>query len=715
MPFDPNDPQEAVTNTPAQGEPVQPKLSPLYLPQLMLRPRRNPPHNLSNLLLLQISPMMPPMVSNAPAASPHPSVQKASILRQAAEALAGGKRFTTAIDPATGATTRTEVPLSRADIGMAIAMEAISGALSGLSVTGPGATGRAAAAGAQTVMQQQQQAKQQQEQQSQQDFQNQTALLSRRAQIFEANSRALLNTSEAEARGADAIDKLVSINRQSGVLDVDPELLDNAGTPMTQAELMDAMKAGKVSPTDQIGPVAGRVEITNPDGSKRWEATHLVIKDPSTKVPLTQEDWDRYAAAGVPGYPAKTRIGQGIQVKLSMKQNANEIAASHYLADQRLTDLHNVLDGTPAAKQVPAAIDFTKPGVSGALQRFQKYVSHDATNSADPYAALQAMGAAKRGADGQLQPNPDAKYVNTIADAFGGWPVLEAAHDQLAANKKAAADYAVIDSDAKATAVLSAKPGRFSQNQVSAARNFMQISQQMGARKAAQDARAHAQATGADVQAMFRFGKNPLTGETLSLDNAAPSMLVDPNGNVIPQDLVSTYKPTAQERQTADTARQVLAIAQNLRQAVAANPNLAGPLAGHSKQGLAKAGLGSGQAQKYLDDLSFLSSAATKMHTGRFSDTILKKMDSLIKPGMNPDQFGGALDSINAVAQRYADEDKLTTVSDWKAQQTQRQPAQPQPRQLQIPAGAQIGRDAQGNVLGYKLNGKYVPLSGGSQ
>jgi hypothetical protein len=170
--------------------------------------------------------------------------------------------------------------------------------------------------------------------------------------------------------------------------------------------------------------------------------------------------------------------------------------------------------------------------------------------------------------------------------------------------------------------------------------------------------------------------------------------------------MVSTYKPTAQQRQTGDTARQVLAIANGLRQAVATNPALAGPLSGRSKQALAKLGLGDAQAQKYLDDLSFLTSASTKMHTGRFSSEILKKMDGLIQPGMNVDQFGGALDSITGVAQRYSDEDKLTTIADFKNQQAQQ--AQPPPRV--VPPGATPGRDPKTNqIIGYRLpNGNVV-------
>jgi hypothetical protein len=660
----------------------------------------------------------PSAVSNAPAANTtvHPSVQKAGIIREIAQTLAGGPRYTTQIDPATGKTTRTPAPLSRADILTAITMEAISGSLAGLSQRGPGATGRAAEAGFQQVAQQRQQADAQEQARAQQQYENQSAQLVRRAQVFEANSRAILNTSEAEARGADAIDKLVDINRQSGVLDVDPELLDNAGRPMTQDELLDAMKAGKLSPTDQVGPIAGRVEVTNPDGSKRWEATHLVVRDPSTPVSLTQDDWDRYAAANVPGFPAGTKIGPNVQIKLSMKQIANETLASHHLANERLSDLRNVLDGTSYAKQVPASVDFSKPGVESAMQRFQKYVSHNADNLGDPFTALQQMGTDKRDPKtGAMQPNPDAKYVSTIADAFGGWNVLQAAHDQLAANKKTASDFAVIDTADKANAVLSA-PKRFTPDKVQAARNFITLSNEQGARKAAEDARARAIAEGTDVQAMYKYGRNPITGEQLSLSNAPDSMLVSASGQVVPQDMLSTYKPTAQERQTGDTARQVLAISAALQSELQKNPNLAGPLSGRSKVAISKLGYSDAQTQKFLDDIAFLQSASTKMHTGRFSNEILKKMNSLIQPGMNPDQFNGALSSINDVASRYADEDKLTTVADYK--QKMATPMNPNPangRQVQIPAGAQIGRDGQGRIVGYKLNGQYVSLGGNQQ
>ena len=123
------------------------------------------------------------------------------------------------------------------------------------------------------------------------------------------------------------------------------------------------------------------------------------------------------------------------------------------------------------------------------------------------------------------------------------------------------------------------------------------------------------------------------------------------------------------EKQTADTARQVLAISQDLKNEIAKNPNLIGPLAGRSQEALQKIGISARDASKLIDDVTFLQSAATKMHTGRFSSEILHKMGTIIKPGMGKEEFLGSLDSINDVANRYANEDKLTTVYEYQQRQ----------------------------------------------
>jgi len=174
-------------------------------------------------------------------------------------------------------------------------------------------------------------------------------------------------------------------------------------------------------------------------------------------------------------------------------------------------------------------------------------------------------------------------------------------------------------------------------------------------------ARASAQAQGKDYEAMIRTGVNPITKEKLGLNNAPTGALVNPaTGQVIPQDMVSLYKPTDDERRTANTARQVLAISQDLKGEVTKNTNLIGPLAGRSQEALQKIGISSEKAAKLIDDVTFLQSAATKMHTGKFSSEILHKMGTIIKPGMGKDEFG-SLESIDDVATRYSNEDKLTS------------------------------------------------------
>jgi hypothetical protein len=621
------------------------------------------PQNLENQLVSGVASPQPDPVQD------HPLVKKAGLLNAAATALAGGQRYNVTID-ADGNRTRTPIPTSGKHIAMAIALEAIQGSLTGLAAgrgRGPGAAG--AAAMAQGISQRQQQTDRQ-NQIAQQDAENRSTALARKAQAFEVNSRTMLNTAEAEKYGSDAIDKIVQINRASGILDVDPATLENGGQPMTQDELHDALKSGKISPTDSLGPIVGRVEVTDKDGSKRWEATHLIVKDANSKVNLSQEDFDRFAAAGVPGYPAGVKIGpNGVEVKLSTLQRATEIVATRTLSDYRLKDMKDTLAGTPYADKVPSTIDFSKPGVSTAMEKFQRYISHSNMHGQDVFESLQTMGADKRDPKtGAMQRNPDAQYVDTVASAMGGWSTLEAVHNQLAADKKVASEFAIVDSEAKANAII-ATPNKFTKDQISSAKNFLTLSEQAGAKKAAQEARSRAVAEGKDVESMIKTGINPITGEKLSLNNAPDSALVDSKGRPVPQNMQSFYKPSQNERQTADTARQALAISSDLRAAIAKNPNLVGPLLGNSKEGLAKLGFGNEQAQKMLNDISFLQSAATKVHTGRFSSEILHKMGNMIKPGMNPQQFVGGLNSIDEVMNRYAQEDKLVTVSDFKAMQ----------------------------------------------
>jgi Transglycosylase SLT domain len=118
----------------------------------------------------------------APQAPPvPPAVQKASVFHQVAEALAGGPRYKYDVD-ANGNMQKTPVPVSNAHIGMAIALEALQGTLTGLSQRGPEAAARGGAA----AFAQQQQQKQQQDQQQQKMASDDYA---RRTQVAETNMR----------------------------------------------------------------------------------------------------------------------------------------------------------------------------------------------------------------------------------------------------------------------------------------------------------------------------------------------------------------------------------------------------------------------------------------------------------------------------------------------------------------------------------------------
>jgi hypothetical protein len=125
----------------------------------------------------------PGQPTGAPTTPPvDPAVKKASRFYDVAEALAGGPRYKYNVD-ATGNMQKTQVPVSGAHLGLAIAMEALSGMAAGLGVKpGPGVEGRAAAAGFQAGRQQGQSQNQQSQQQAQQDY-------ARKAQVTETNMR----------------------------------------------------------------------------------------------------------------------------------------------------------------------------------------------------------------------------------------------------------------------------------------------------------------------------------------------------------------------------------------------------------------------------------------------------------------------------------------------------------------------------------------------
>lgn len=118
---------------------------------------------------------------NGPNQPPPPIVHKVNAILNAILP----PRVKTTIDVNTGETTKTPVPRSRADIGMAIALEAISGGLAGLQGKGPNRFGQAAAAG----LQQGQQIEAQRKAEDQQQAQEASADYARHAATLETNMK----------------------------------------------------------------------------------------------------------------------------------------------------------------------------------------------------------------------------------------------------------------------------------------------------------------------------------------------------------------------------------------------------------------------------------------------------------------------------------------------------------------------------------------------
>lgn len=462
-----NSTPQSVTNPPdptAQTPPPSPAAStpaPQTPPQAAQQPSNQP--NVSQQPTAPAQPTSNGTVSNAPAV--HPSVQKANVIRQVATALAGGQRYQTIIDPQTGATTRTPVPLSRGDIGLAIAMEAITGSLAGLAQRGPGATGRAAEAGFQQVQQEQQQAQQQQEQQAQQDANNQSQALVRRSQAFESAQRAVLNTAQAERYGVESLKDAVAINAPLLASYEDQGAVSESN--ISQDSLMAGMQSGKYSPTEQVAVPDG---FTNING--RYEQTFSIVNNPNAKIPLTDEQASKFAAAGIPGWHAfkNSKVPDGYLIPGTILANANAQLQAINLMKQDVTGVVDVLSKSDdqntrdLAKQIPSVQSMLDDPQNGpvlhrALSRMQRWVSHSDAHGMDFYQSLQQMAAPSKPDPQnpkQMIPNPDSGAAQTVAGAFGngdpqkGWAILKAYHDEITP--------APIKSEADANSLLANNP-----------------------------------------------------------------------------------------------------------------------------------------------------------------------------------------------------------------------------------------------------------------
>jgi hypothetical protein len=452
-------------------------------------------------------PAQPPMVMNPGAApqqpapppppkgvspdNPHasnPAVQRAGLFHTIAQALAGGPRYQVQIDPTTGQTTRTEAPMSTKDIGMAIALEAIGGALKGFSVSnGPGAVGRAAAAGGEDAIQKQVQAKQQQEQQASADA-------ARAYQTMEANMRmknlaistgkldyeshlALVKASEQQlAHLADGESLAASNLSETDAKDLqkypitDYYRLPDGVVPRTD------LQTGKQVFTDPAGRV---VDANDPGATPAWDNTYSVVHR-DARVPVADENgpsdtikgavsWNLLPANWLKAAPNATMPGAAL-ASLSHKtqlleQTQNDIANNFTPAGQQPFDLKALV------RQNPQLVSKAFDAYQAALQATPSGHNHGE--------AIQHL----------IQTNPDA--AGLVLQAYGGRDALDA-FDRKTAHTDRIADLRLngIPDDKTAQQILSAPSGSFSPDVVQAAKNFQANQASQAGAKAGAEERA---------------------------------------------------------------------------------------------------------------------------------------------------------------------------------------------------------------------------------
>ncbi|MFL6437711.1 MAG: hypothetical protein ACJ71Q_09040 [Terriglobales bacterium] len=267
----------------------------------------------------QQQPQQPQTVSN-PSAQPQQAQQQskhpwAQRIRDVAEVLAGGKRYNETIDQ-NGNRVYTPQPLSKSQIGMAIALEALSGGMAGLKAgrgQGPGAAGMA---GFQQGMQQRQQQINQQDEQANKDFY-------RRAATAEANMRMLNAAIQIGRLNKDAHDQAVSSYADQLADDEQNAPGVIKGKHLSETEAKDIQKYpfseylripdGTVPRLDGNGHQVymnsqGRIVPEGTPGAiAQWDNTYTLKESGKTKLRDENgqpKQWVKDAVAwGLPGHP----------------------------------------------------------------------------------------------------------------------------------------------------------------------------------------------------------------------------------------------------------------------------------------------------------------------------------------------------------------------------------------------------------------------------
>jgi hypothetical protein len=205
-----------------------------------------------------------------------PAVQKASMFHDVALALAGGPRYKYTVD-AEGNMQKVPLPISNAHIGMAIALEALSGAFTGLGQHGPNAAGQAAQQGFQQGFQTNEQQQEKPKEQAQQDF-------ARRAQVTETNMRMYSMARQMGKEDAEQNDKYIEQFK-----DLADRVQGEFPTYVKGVATYDDLKKYNITEDNAIPYMrvprrdSNGNQVTDAKGVPQWDMDYLIV-DPSLKA-----------------------------------------------------------------------------------------------------------------------------------------------------------------------------------------------------------------------------------------------------------------------------------------------------------------------------------------------------------------------------------------------------------------------------------------------
>jgi len=342
----------------------------------------------------------------------HPAVTAAHVARKVGEAIAGGPRTKTTIDPNTGVVTREKEPLSTKDI----ITGALANILGGISQAGNGfvaAREHRAAPPPQPLPTQQ--AQQQQDQQATEDFNRVQQQKVRQAKVIEANLNAMRTGYSIGKEDDEAKDSVIQ-NHAS-----DLEQWQKSGAVEAQNIPSDQLLKKGYDTSKYIAVPDGRVPVINADGKRVTnngvplsQLTYAVV-DGTTQTPLTQDKYDQFAKYGLMQAKDGFKLPEGATItgaSLSMMNHKLDLINQ---TQRELDEVHEAVGGD----KVDLAEQIRKnPQMLSAIQAF-----HNDAASTEPdgqVANLQAK-------------NPQA--AGLMRELFGNQNLEKFKEDRLARTK----------------------------------------------------------------------------------------------------------------------------------------------------------------------------------------------------------------------------------------------------------------------------------------